>query len=91
MRARTTALVAAATALAIIFSGCSATKVPFVEETFSALAEYEQQKLDWSSCYEYFDCAELRVPIDYQDLSVGTFRISVLRAAARDQDIASAP
>jgi len=86
MRARTTALVAAATSLAIILSGCSSTKVPFVEETFSALAEYEQQKLDWSSCYDYFDCAELRVPIDYQDLSVGTFRISVLRSAARDQD-----
>lgn len=86
MRARSTALVAAATSLAIILSGCSSTKVPFVEETFSALAEYEQQKLDWSSCYEYFDCAELRVPIDYQDLSVGTFRISVLRSAARDQD-----
>ena len=86
MRARFTALVAAATALAIILSGCSSTKVPFVEETFSALAEYEQQKLDWSSCYDYFDCAELRVPIDYQDLSVGTFRISVLRSAARDQD-----
>jgi len=83
MRARTTALVAA---LAVILSGCSATKVPFVEETFSALAEYEQQKLDWSSCYEYFDCAELRVPIDYEDLSVGTFRISVLRAAAKIQD-----
>jgi pimeloyl-ACP methyl ester carboxylesterase len=86
MRARTTALIAAATALAVILSGCSATKVPFVEETFSALAEYEQQKLDWSSCYEYFDCAELRVPIDYEDLSVGTFRISVLRAAAKIQD-----
>jgi pimeloyl-ACP methyl ester carboxylesterase len=26
------------------------------------------------------------VPIDYEDLSVGTFRISVLRAAAKDQD-----
>ena len=86
MRARTTALVAAATALAIILSGCSSTKVPFIEETFSALAEYEQQKLDWSTCYDYFDCAELRVPIDYEDLSVGTFRISVLRAAAKDQD-----
>jgi len=83
MRARTTALVAA---LAIILSGCSSTKVPFIEETFSALAEYEQQKLDWSSCYDYFDCTELRVPIDYEDLSVGTFRISVLRAAAKDSD-----
>ena len=83
MRARTTALIAA---LAVILSGCSSTKVPFVEETFSALTEYEQQKLDWSSCYDYFDCTELRVPIDYEDLSVGTFRISVLRAAAKDQD-----
>ncbi len=83
MRARTTALLAT---LAIILSGCSSTTAPFVEETFSALAEYEQQKLDWSSCYDYFDCTELRVPIDYEDLSVGTFRISVLRAAAKDQD-----
>ena len=83
MRARISVL---ALTLAVILSGCSSTKAPFVEETFSALAEYEQQKLDWSSCYDYFDCAELRVPIDYEDLSVGTFRLSVLRAAARDQD-----
>ena len=76
MRARKTAL---ALTLAAILSGCSSiySTEPFVEETFSALSEYEQQKLDWSSCYDYFDCAELRVPIDYEDLSVGTFRISV--------------
>jgi pimeloyl-ACP methyl ester carboxylesterase len=83
MRARITSV---ALTLVLVLSGCSSTKLPFVEETFSALAEYEQQKLDWSTCYDYFDCAELRVPIDYQDLSVGTFRISVLRAAAKDQD-----
>jgi pimeloyl-ACP methyl ester carboxylesterase len=83
MRARITAL---ALTLAVILAGCSSTKAPFVEETFSALAEYEQQKLGWSDCYDYFECAELRVPIDYDDLSVGTFRISVLRAAAQDQD-----
>ena len=85
MRVRKTALTLT---LAIILSGCSSiySSEPFVEETFSALTEYEQQKLDWSSCYDYFDCAELRVPIDYEDLSVGTFRISVLRAAAKDQD-----
>ena len=85
MRARKTAF---ALTLAVILSGCSSiySTEPFVEETFSALAEYEEQKLDWTSCYDYFDCAELRVPIDYEDLSVGTFRISVLRAAAKDQD-----
>ena len=85
MRARKTAF---ALTLAVILSGCSSiySTEPFVEETFSALTEYEQQKLDWSSCYDYFDCTELRVPIDYEDLTVGTFRISVLRAAAKDQD-----
>ena len=85
MRARKTAF---ALTLAVILSGCSSiySTEPFVEETFSALTEYEQQKLDWTSCYDYFDCTELRVPIDYEDLSVGTFRISVLRAAAKDQD-----
>jgi pimeloyl-ACP methyl ester carboxylesterase len=84
MRARLTSV---ALALTLILTGCSSiSTAPFVEEKFSALAEYEQQKLDWSSCYDYFDCTELRVPIDYDDLSVGTFRISVLRAAAKDQD-----
>ena len=85
MRARITSI---ALALTLILTGCSSiySTKPFVEETFSALAEYEQQKLDWSSCYDYFDCAELRVPIDYDDLSVGTFRLAVLRAAAKDQD-----
>ena len=85
MRARITSV---ALALTLILTGCSSiySTAPFAEEKFSALAEYEQQKLDWSSCYDYFDCAELRVPIDYDDLSVGTFRLAVLRAAAKDQD-----
>ena len=85
MRARITAI---ALALTFIISGCSATdkKAEIVDPSFSALAEYEQQKLDWSECYDYFECAELRVPIDYDDLSVGTFRLSVLRALALDQE-----
>jgi pimeloyl-ACP methyl ester carboxylesterase len=84
MHARITAI---ALALTVILTGCSATdkKAEIVDPSFSALAEYEQQKLDWSECYDYFDCAELRVPIDYDDLSVGTFRLSVLRAGALDQ------
>ena len=85
MRARITAI---ALALTFILSGCSATEeeAEIVDPSFSALAEYEQQKLDWSECYDYFECAELRVPIDYDDLSVGTFRLSVLRALALDQE-----
>jgi pimeloyl-ACP methyl ester carboxylesterase len=85
MRTRITAI---ALALTFILSGCSATdkKAEIIDPSFSALAEYEQQKLDWSECYDYFECAELRVPIDYADLSVGTFRLSVLRALALDQE-----
>jgi pimeloyl-ACP methyl ester carboxylesterase len=83
MRARITAI---ALALTVILTGCAAPeKAEIIEPSFSALAEYEQQKLDWSECYDYYDCAELRVPIDYDDLSVGTFRLSVLRATALDQ------
>jgi pimeloyl-ACP methyl ester carboxylesterase len=85
MRTRITAI---ALALTFILTGCSATdkKAEIIDPSFSALAEYEQQKLDWSECYDYFECAELRVPIDYADLSVGTFRLSVLRALALDQE-----
>jgi pimeloyl-ACP methyl ester carboxylesterase len=85
MHARITAI---ALALTFILTGCSATdkKAEIVDPSFSALAEYEQQKLDWSECYDYFECAELRVPIDYADLSIGTFRLSVLRALALDQE-----
>ncbi len=76
--------IALALALTFTLSSCGTDKLPFVEEKFSALAEYEKQRLDWANCYEFFECTELRVPIDYNDLSVGTFRIAVLRAAAKD-------
>ena len=85
MRARISVI---ALALVVALAGCSSTQeeAEIVEPEFSALAEYEQQRLSWSECYDDFDCAELRVPIDYNDLSVGTFRLSLLRAAAKDQD-----
>jgi len=85
MRARISLI---ALTLAVLLAGCSSTEkeADVAEPKFSALAEYEQQRLSWSECYDYYDCAELRVPIDYDDLSVGTFRLSVLRSAAKDQD-----
>ncbi len=72
-----------AIALALAISGC-ASKVA-VEKPLSNLAAYENQKLDWSTCYENFDCTDLLVPVDYADLTVGTFKISVLRYKAQDQ------
>jgi pimeloyl-ACP methyl ester carboxylesterase len=75
-------LTALATSLALILSGCTSSKI---EKPLSSLAKYENQKLVWESCYETFDCADLRVPIDYADLKVGTFKIAILRYKAQDQ------
>jgi pimeloyl-ACP methyl ester carboxylesterase len=74
---------AVALAFALTASGC-ASKVG-IEKPLSDLAAYENQKLDWSTCYETFECTDLRVPIDYADLTIGTFKIAVLRYKAQDQ------
>lgn len=50
-----------------------------------ALTDYYSQQLSWKDCYEDFQCAMLDVPIDYSNLTVGTFEISVLRYLAADQ------
>jgi len=72
-----------AISLALVLSGC-ASKVA-IEKPLSDLAAYENQILDWSTCYDDFDCTDLRVPINYADLTVGTFKIAVLRYKAQDQ------
>ena len=76
-------LTAFAISFALVLSGC-ASKVA-IEKPLSSLAKYENQKLAWSICYESFECTDLLVPIDYADLTVGTFKISVLRYNAQDQ------
>ena len=43
------------------------------------LAAYYAQQLQWQSCYENYQCADLLVPIDYTELKTGTFTISVLK------------
>ena len=75
----TTAL---ATSLALILTGCAESKV---EKPLSSLAKYENQNLAWATCYESFECTDLLVPVDYADLTVGTFKIAVLRYKAQDQ------
>ena len=72
-----------AISFALLISGC-APKVA-IEKPLSDLATYENQQLDWSTCYDEFDCAELLVPIDYADLTVGSFEIALLRYKAKDQ------
>jgi pimeloyl-ACP methyl ester carboxylesterase len=51
-----------------------------------AISDYYSQELAWQDCYEDFQCTTLDVPVDYSDLTVGTFEISVLRYLAADQE-----
>ena len=83
MKKRCYLFTAIALAFALTASGC-ASKVG-IEKPLSDLSAYENQKLDWSTCYEDFECTDLRVPIDYADLTIGTFKIAVLRYKAQDQ------
>ena len=62
MKKRTPFLTALTLAFALVATGCAST--PGVEKPLSDLAAYENQKLDWSTCYDNFECTDLRVPID---------------------------
>jgi pimeloyl-ACP methyl ester carboxylesterase len=69
-------------ALVLSMIGYTATHQAF----YNSLSDYYKQELKWSSCYDNFECAELAVPIDYDRIKTGTFKISVLRYAAQDPD-----
>ncbi len=83
MKKRTPFLTVLTLTFALVATGCAST--PGVEKPLSDLAAYENQKLDWSTCYDNFECTDLRVPIDYADLTVGTFKLAVLRYKSQDQ------
>jgi pimeloyl-ACP methyl ester carboxylesterase len=79
------------TAAFVIIGALVLTFVNFTRENSDvkapmALTEYYNQELAWQDCYEDFQCTTLDVPIDYSDLTVGTFEISVLRFLASDQE-----
>jgi pimeloyl-ACP methyl ester carboxylesterase len=50
---------------------------------YNKLNDYYKQELSWNTCYDNFECADLDVPIDYEKISTGTFKISVLRYLAQ--------
>ena len=51
----------------------------------STLAQYQSQKLNWSTCYDNFECTYLQVPVDYLNLKDGRFNLRVLRHKATSQ------
>ena len=47
------------------------------------LSGYYAQEINWKNCRQDFKCATLAVPIDYKNLSTGTFEIALLKYEAR--------
>ena len=78
------------TAAFVIIGALVLTLVNLTRESTSvkspmAISDYYSQELAWQDCYEDFQCTTLDVPVDYSDLTIGTFEISVLRYLAADQ------
>lgn len=56
-----------------------------VEHAPTSLAQFQAQKLTWSTCHESFECTHLQVPVNYLNLKDGRFNLSVLRHKATNQ------
>ncbi|CAM8619602.1 MhpC Predicted hydrolases or acyltransferases (alpha/beta hydrolase superfamily) [Candidatus Planktophila versatilis] len=70
------------TAVLTVFALALFSTVSYIQsrpEIPTNLAAYYAQQLQWQSCYENYQCADLLVPIDYTELKTGTFQISVLK------------
>jgi pimeloyl-ACP methyl ester carboxylesterase len=68
------------TITALLLSSCSSTTT----ESFPT-ANNDNSTLTWESCNGSFQCATLKVPIDYNDASLGEFDIAVLRYRDKNQ------
>src|SRR5690606_26286025 len=85
---------AAAMAVALLGAGCTGgagEERPASVETPPApgLAPYYSQRLDWSDCGDGFECATLRVPLDYDRPDGERIEISVIRLPATGDRIGS--
>ena len=60
--------------IALLLTSCSST----TKQTFPD-APNDASSLKWTTCHGYFQCATLKVPIDYSDASLGQFDIAIVR------------
>ena len=75
-------VIASGIAIVLVFYGISAYKS--THPTFKSLGDYQRQVFHWSSCYDAFECSSIKVPIDYSDMTIGSFTLQVLRHRATD-------
>lgn len=84
-----------AVAAAAVLAGCtsaSETEPPVTSPTASPVAEdpalsaYYDQSLQWESCNGRFECADMKVPLSYDEPDGETIDISLVRLPAKDKD-----
>lgn len=85
MRGARKLLIVIATIFTLVLTGCSSTtSAPFPTATNDA------STLDWQNCNDGspgdFQCATLKVPIDYSDETLGQFDIAVIRFRSPNQN-----
>jgi pimeloyl-ACP methyl ester carboxylesterase len=54
-------------------------------DSAAGLERYYSQDVDWSSCRDDLECAEIRVPLDYAEPDGETITISLLRVPAANK------
>lgn len=89
---RAVAAVATTLTAALVLSGCLYSQIPQVKTSPSqapstvgvpvGLEDFYSQTLDWRQCENVHTCAEVEVPVNYDDPSGRTIEIAVIRASA---------
>ncbi len=67
-------------------TGPPSTPAPAPSGVSDALRGLYQQHIAWRGCDSGFQCASLRVPLDYDNPSGATITVAVIRKPAADQD-----
>ena len=57
--------------------------VTLFEKHYSKMKQYYGQKIKWNNCYNGFKCASYKVPIDYDNLKLGSFDIATMMHPAQ--------
>lgn len=65
----------------LVLSSCVSDTRTNVAENFSSIEDFYSQPISWKKCGR-FQCAELIVPINYQDLTAGVFRLAITKDPA---------
>lgn len=96
MFARPAPLVALGSAALVLLVGCSPTPEPAAPRTTPSasastsdlprgLVEFYTQDVRWSDCGGDFDCAQVRVPVDYSDPGRDSLELEVVRLKAKGE------